>query len=134
LAEGIPARLTPGEGRKFGLTVGIAFLVLGGVSHWRGHDTAPYVLWALGGLLTLGGLAAPVALSPVHRAWMGFAHQLSRVTTPLFMGLVYFVVLTPIGWVVRLVSRNPLVHPAGETGYWVTRAADDQRSTLDRQF
>jgi hypothetical protein len=134
LAEGIPARLTPAEGRKFGLTVGLAFLVLGGISHWRGHNIAPYVMWALGGSLTLGGLVAPVALSPVHKAWMGFAHQLSRVTTPLFMGLVYFVVLTPIGWVVRLVSRNPLQHAAGAAGYWRPRADGDQRSTLGRQF
>ena len=135
LADGIPARLTPQEGRKFGLTVGIAFLVLGGISHWRGHTVAPLVLWSIGGLLTAGGLLIPGQLSGVHRAWMGLSHLLSKVTTPLFMGLVYFLVITPMGLLMRMFSRNPMVHRPDAAGYWVVRKPDpDQANSLTRQF
>jgi len=135
VAEGIPARLTAREGRKFGLTVGIAFLVLAGLSLWRGHDRAPLILGGLGLLLALAGLLVPSHLGPVFRAWMGVAHALSRITTPIFMGLVYFVVLTPTGLLMRLFGKRPLrARPNGE-GFW---AAHDPRSndagSLTRQF
>jgi hypothetical protein len=43
---------------------------------------------------------------------MKLAHALSKVTTPIFMGIVYFVVLTPIGFIRRSFGGNPLVHKA----------------------
>ncbi len=52
MAARIPARLSPAEGRKFGLTVGIAFLILGSVLRfWRHKETAGAVLGGLGALL-----------------------------------------------------------------------------------
>jgi len=134
LETGVPARLSPAEGRKFGLVVGGAFLLFGGISHWRGHTVAPLVLWSLGGVLVLGGLLIPGMLGPVHRAWMGFAHALSKITTPIFMGLVYFVVLAPVGLVRRLFGHNSLVRPEGST-FWAARPeGSDRRSDLQRQF
>jgi hypothetical protein len=130
LAKPVPARLTPAEGRKFALTVGIAFVVLAGLSKWRGHVVPPLVLGGLGIALVLAGLVLPGHLSGVHRAWMGLAHALSKVTTPIFMGLVYYLVLTPIGLIMRALGKNPL-HHGGESG-WVRR--DQTRSDLQRQF
>ncbi len=136
LADGIPARLSPAENRKFGLTVGTAFAVLGAISRWRGHDTAPYVLWSLGGALIAGGLLLPAQLDVVRRGWMGFAHALSKVTTPIFMGVVYFLVLTPMGVVRRAFGHNTLIHRASlEQGYWVTRTPrPDADEAMRRQF
>jgi hypothetical protein len=136
VAGTIPARLTPAQqGRKFGLTVGIAFLVFAGISLWRGHDLAPRILGALGGTLVLAGLLIPALLLPVERGWMRFAHLLSKVTTPIFMGLVYFLVFTPFGIVRRLAGKNALVHKSDAGSYWVTldRAARARRS-MRRQF
>lgn len=135
MATGVPARLTPREGRKFGLTVGIAFLILGGVSFWRGHDTAPWVLWSLGGLLTAAGLVIPGQLAPVHAAWMRFGLALSKITTPIFMGVIYFVVLTPTALLRRLFGGNPLARQAVNGSYWVGRTSQsDQSRLMTRQF
>ena len=136
MAGAVPARLTPRQqGRKFGLTLGIAFLVLAGISFWRGHSAVPAVLGAIGGALLLGALAMPAALLPIERGWMAFAHALSRVTTPLFMGIVYFLAFTPFGVARRLMGRNALVHARRDGSYWVTldRAARKRRS-MQRQF
>ena len=43
-----------------------------------------------------------IALRPVYRGWMRFGLLLSRVTTPLILGIVFFLVITPIGLVRRL--------------------------------
>jgi len=134
LATGISAGLTPREGRRFGLLIGAVFVALGAISHWRGHAVAPVVLWVIGGALLLGGVLFPGALGPVYRGWMGLARLLSRVTTPLFMGLIYFGLFTPVGFIRRLFGRNALVRPAGAT-FWVSRdPAAGRRSDLSRQF
>jgi hypothetical protein len=133
LATRVPARLSAREGRKFGLTVGIAFAVLGGVAWWRGREVLAVGFWTAGGLLILAGLAVPTGLGPVQRAWMGLAHAISKVTTPIFMGIVYFVVLLPVGVVMRLFGRNPLTtHHRRET-VWVSRG-ENRRGDLERQF
>ena len=128
---------TAAQGRKFGLTLAGAFAVLAALTWWRGRDMAPVILGALGFLLLAGGLAAPARLEPVERAWMKLAHLLSRVTTPIFMAIVYFVVLTPTGWVRRTAGKNPLVHAVENESYWKTRAPSDQEKVarrMERQF
>lgn len=133
MASAIPARLSPAEGRKFGLTVGAAFLLLAALLWWRGKPAAP-VFGALGALLGLAAAAIPSRLGPIQRAWMGLAHLISRVTTPIFMGVVYFVVLTPIGLVRRAFGRNPMALRAASGSYWVSRHDDAMRSGMERQF
>jgi len=133
MGDGIPGRLTPREGRKFGLLVGVAFLVLAGISLWRGHEWPPRVLAVVGGLLVLGGTLIPGRLGLVYRAWMGFAQLLSRVTTPVFLGVVYFVVMTPIGLLRRAFGKNPLRHRAINDSYWKAPPSGG-KSDLTTQF
>lgn len=135
MATAVPARLSASEGRKFGLTVGIAFLVITGILVWRDHMRAVPYVGALGGLLVVAGLAIPTYLGPIQRAWMGLAHLISKVTTPIFMGVVYYVVLSPIGVLMRLFGRNPMRHPLSDGGYWVERAKEQTQSGgMERQF
>jgi hypothetical protein len=135
LENAIPARLTPKEGRRFGLTVGAAFLVLCAVLWWRNHQAAMLATALIGAGLIIGGVAIPGRLSPVYRAWMGLAHLLSKVTTPIFMGIVYFLVLTPVGLLLRVTRRRPLSRRHATSGYWVDRSEDTRQSgSMERQF
>ncbi len=130
----VPARLTAGEGRKFGLTVGIAFLVLAALLHfWRHRETAGAVMGAIGLVLVVAALAAPTHLGPVQRGWMGLAKAISRVTTPIFMGVVFFIVVTPIGLLMRALGRRPLVHEPADGSFWLAPASGG-RSDIERQF
>jgi hypothetical protein len=135
MAAGIPARLSAADGRKFGLTVGTAFLAFGAIALWRGKQRTAMVLFALGGLLVVAALVAPTALGPVERAWMGLALAISKVTTPIFMGIVYFVVILPIGLVRRLTGNSPIVPPERAASRWDSHepaVADGER--MERQF
>jgi hypothetical protein len=130
----IPARLSPGEGRRFGLLVGGAFLALGVISSWRGHQVAPVVLWTIGGVLFAAGLLIPGYLGPVYRGWMGFAVALSKITTPIVMGVIYYGLFTPMGLIRRLFGRNALIRAQGHS-FWISREAGaGRRSDLSRQF
>jgi len=134
LAAGIPARLTAAQGRRFGLTVGIAFLVIAAIVLWREHYKTAIVFGALGALLVLAGLLVPTRLGPIERGWMQFAHAISKVTTPIVMGIMYLVVMTPFGIGRRLFGGNPLEHRPDEQGFWRSRPAERRRSNLSRQF
>ena len=130
MAGPIPARLSPAEGRKFGLTVGIAFGVLAGISYWRGHVLPVQILGGLGGVLI--ALVIPGKLGPVYRAWMGLALMISKVTTPIFLGIVYFLVIAPIGVLMRLFGKNPLRHEPEQGSHWLSRP--EARGTMSNQF
>ena len=148
MAQRVSARLTARDGRRFGLTVGAAFLVLAFLLWWRAQGSlsgllvAPVVLhkrhvlaalFALGGAsLMLAGLTLPTHLGGIQRAWMALAQGLSKVTTPMFMAAVYFLVLTPTAIVMRLLGRNPLVSARPGASAWIPRA--QQTSDLERQF
>jgi hypothetical protein len=127
--------LTPEEGRKFGLTVGGAFLVLSAVLWWRGKPGTAAVTCSLGSILFLAGLAVPGSLGPIYRAWMGLAHLMSKVTTPIFMGVTYFLVLTPVGLLMRALGKNPLVHRPQVRSNWYDRSTEQpEPSRMERQF
>jgi hypothetical protein len=132
LAARVPARLSPAEGRRFGVTVGLAFLVFAALAWWRDHRVVASVLGAVGGLLVLAAAVIPGQLGPVQRGWMGLAHAISRVTTPVFMGILYFAVLTPFGIVRRTFGRSPLHRSRTATTFWIARPS--RRSDLTRQF
>jgi drug/metabolite transporter superfamily protein YnfA len=134
MAHGVSARLTAAEGRKFGLLVGGAFLALGALLAWRSHPFAGSVAAALGGVLVVAGLAVPTRLGPVYRGWMGFALAISKMTTPIVMGAIYFLVLTPSGLLARLFGHRPLSRPPGTVTYWQSRPAGARRGEMNHQF
>ncbi len=113
---------TRSELRRFGLTVGGVFLVLGALSAWRGHHLPPRVLGALGTTLAVPALLFPAVLAPVERAWMAMAHAVGAFNTRLILGLLYYVVITPAG-VLRRLARDPLERRLGTSSpsHWIPR-------------
>jgi hypothetical protein len=109
-------------------------MALAGLFYWREFQTASGIAAGLGTLLIVAGLVIPAHLGPVYRGWMKLALLISKVTTPIFMGVVYFLVLTPTGLLLRAFGHRSLVS-AGKGGtHWVTREDSKRRSVLDRQF
>ena len=132
MARGIPARLTAAEGRKFALTVGTAFLVFSGIAWWRDYALMARILGGLGAAFWIAGLTVPALLGPVQRVWMGLAHLISRITTPIILGVIYFLVMMPIGTLMRLMGRNPVKHQPVNDSFWSPRT--DPRGRLTNQF
>jgi len=125
------------KGRRFALTLAAAFAVLATIAYLRHRPVTLEVLGILAVVMALAGIAIPSMLEPVERGWMALAHALSKVTTPIFMGIVYFVVLTPMAFIRRLAGGNPMTHKIAGDSYWVARAKPDpeaSRKRMERQF
>ncbi len=136
MATGLSARLSPKELRRFGVTVAIPLALLAGLGVWRGHTVLPGVLGGLAAVL--GGLAflAPRLLGPVQKVWMSMAEALGWFNTRVLLGVVYFVVMTPTGIVMRLMGRDPLDRRLGDrASYWVQRRRHpNPRGSMERRF
>jgi hypothetical protein len=89
---------------------------------------------SLGALLLGGALIAPAALLPVERAWMRLAHAISKVTTPILMGVVWFIVVTPTALIRRALGKSQIERDLKAPTFWVHREEGHRRGDLERQF
>ena len=106
--------------REFGFIVGGILVLLSVWWLYRGkfHQVAPITL-PLGSVLVLLGLVFPRALVYPNKAWMTLAEALSFVSTRIILAFVFFVIVTPIGFVKRLSGWDPLHRRAAASdSYW----------------
>ena len=94
--------------RRFGLMVGGIF---GAIGVWpavvRGQSPRFWMV-GLAVALAVPALLAPRILAPAHRAWMALGDGLGWINTRLVLGLIFFGVVTPTGFVLRLTGRDPM--------------------------
>ena len=95
--------------REFGLVMsGCIGLFFGLLIPWMLRR--PFPLWprVAAGVLLPWSLAAPRSLRLVYLGWMKLGSFLNRITTPVILGIVYFIVITPIGIIMRLQGKDPM--------------------------
>lgn len=121
--------------RDFGLTTGAIVAGLFGLFFpWFLERPTPLWPWVIAAILVVWGLVAPLSLRPVYRGWMRFGLLLSKITTPLIMGILFFLIFVPAGLVMRLLARDPLSRrrDAGAATYRVP--GDPAARRLDKPY
>jgi hypothetical protein len=78
-------------------------------------------LWAVAGAVFLWSLVSPRTLPPVYRAWMRFGEALGAVTSTLMLSILYYLVVTPVGLLMRATGTDPLDRRGGRATYWKER-------------
>ena len=128
-------RRTDRELRRFGGVMAVALVVLSLLVLWPHRPAWPYLAFAAA-TFAVFGLAAPRALRPIEEGWMTLAGWLSVAMTYVVLVLAYFLVITPIGLVRRLLHRDPLGlrFDKGAASYWVPVDRDGPGSRADRPF
>jgi len=125
-----------GSDRSFGLVFTLVFSIVGLLPLTGG---APIRVWALviAGLFFAAALLLPGLLNPLNRLWLRFGLLLNRVVSPVVLGLLFYLVFTPIGFLMRMLGKDPLgmrPDPRAES-YWISREppGPDPR-TMPKQF
>ncbi len=111
------------ELRKFAWIMATALVIFGSIGLWRNARAIPLILFALAGLFLLSGLVIPSALNPVYKAWMGLAGVLAWINTRVILGLFFYLILTPVALIVRLVRDDVLRRKLDRScpSYWHIR-------------
>ena len=102
--------------RSFGLVTGAIIMVLFGLFFpWLLEVGIPRWPWILGGVLGVWGLVHPTSLRPVYTNWMKFGLLLSKITTPIVMGIVFYGVIFPMGLIMKVIGHDPMRRKLDET-------------------
>jgi len=97
--------------RQFGLMLGAIFMVLFGfILPWSwGWESSPNYLWvAIGALVLVWALVAPESMRALYHAWMRVAMAIGNVVNGIILAVVYFVVIAPMGIVMRVMGKDPM--------------------------
>ena len=108
--------------RSFGYVFAVFCALVAAISwyydgtHWH---------WWLGaaGLFALVAVARPALLAPLNRLWSKFGLLLAAVISPVVLGLVFYLCITPIGFLMRLCGKDPMRlrrEPEADS-YWIRR-------------
>jgi hypothetical protein len=122
--------------RNFGfVTGGLVAGLFGLILPWFLDVRIPVWPWIVGGILALWAVVAPDTLKSIYRAWMRFGLLLSRITTPLILGLVFFLVFVPFALAMRLMKRDSMMRKLDTTAT-TYRVASRQppREGVERPF
>jgi uncharacterized membrane protein len=130
--------LTDRRARRVGLELG-GFLVVAAavVAYRRGPAPLAVIAGVLGAFLLVLVATRSVLIVPIAGRWMRVGSALSRVTTPVFLTVVYLLVFTPMAWMRRMLGRSPIVRAPASATYWVrreARPAEELRESMERQF
>lgn len=121
--------------RRFGVTVGLAILLLGSVLLWRQHS-ASWLLISSGALLLVAAGVAPSSLKWVHGPWMISSLALGWIVTRIILTTLFFLVITPIGLLQRLVGKSAIevAFTNESASYWQRRPAPPVPEDYEKQF
>ena len=121
--------------RKFGIVMAVAFALLASLLLWRERPAGPYLLYVSAAFL-VAALILPPVLAPIERVWMALARLLQVVMPTLILTLMFFVVMTPMGFLLRLSGKDLLDmrrDPDAES-YWVPVEPDGPASRSDKPY
>jgi Saxitoxin biosynthesis operon protein SxtJ len=108
--------------RAFGFVFAIFFSLVG-LAPLRTHHSVRWWALTLALLFLAVALLRPVWLNPFNRLWTKLGLLLGRVVSPIVMGLLFFLVVTPTAFLFRLLGKDPLrlaPEPDAST-YWIER-------------
>lgn len=91
--------------RKFGIGTGCTIVIIALLLMIFEKDFYQYFFY-IGGILVLTGLIAPIILLPVQKIWMGFAVIMGYIVSRIILILLYFLVFTSIGIILRLSGKD----------------------------
>jgi hypothetical protein len=108
--------------RSFGIVFAVVFAVIGLWPLLVGRGPR---LWsvAVGAVFLICAFVLPKALAPLNRLWLRFGLLLHRIVSPIALGIMFFLVITPTGLLMRALGKDPLrlKFDRNLASYWIDR-------------
>jgi len=119
--------------KGFGILFFIVFLLVGLWPLLKGDSPRIY-FFPIAVLFLILGLINSKILTPLNKTWVKFGELLGAIIAPIVMGLVYFFILTPLSFLVRITGKDLLNVKFSNKfkTYWIKRSKD--LGSMDKQF
>lgn len=121
--------------RQFGISIGIILMIIAGFLFWKEKDTFQIFL-TCGIVLCVLGVVIPIILKPIYLPWMIFATFLGWIMTRLILSLLFYIIFTLIGVILRLFGKQflELKWNRQNNTYWNYRSVKPERESYEKQF
>lgn len=120
---------------KFGYFFTFIFLIASIYFYFIENSIAFLVLGTCSIVFFLITLFKAEILRPLNKLWMGFGLVLGVIVSPIVMGIIFFMIFTPIGLLMRLFGRDELLLQfKTKPSYWTKRNNDMLSNSFSRQF
>ena len=128
---------SPTEIRWFGVMFAVFFGLIGLVARgWWGRPEIAKWIWIVGAVVFVVYYAVRPLQRPIYLGWLYAAYPIGWTISHLLLFVVYFVVITPVGLVLRLFGKDPLERrfDADAESYWTARERVEDPRRYFRQF
>ena len=128
----INMELKKSSNKSFGVVFFIVFII---IAFWPLLNHEAYRLWAIfiSLIFLILGLINSKLLTPLNILWFKFGILLGKIVSPLVMGIIFFVVVTPIALLMKLFKKDVLNLKFNKNNsYWIEK--DKQKSKMKNQF
>ncbi len=124
------------QSKHFGLLLSIFFFILAFYLIFIKSIFLGQFLLILSGTFFLVSIAIPKSLSRITKLWLRFGDILGRVVSPITLGLIFFILIAPIGMLTRLFGRDELLlKKKNKKSYWLARQKTDEKfNSFENQF
>lgn len=122
--------------RTFGLFFAGVFVIVAAYFFYHQTQTTAWIFAGLAALFIVLALAVPDVLLPLNKLWMRFGFLLGMIISPIVLGVIFFLLFTPIGLIMRLFGRDELRLKLRDTAsHWKTRETGDvENESFKHQF
>ena len=108
---------------KFGWFFSAIFALIALYSYLHNIKSMAFVAGIIFFLFLATTLVAPKALKQLNRIWFEFGFLLGKIVSPIVLGVLFFVLITPIAMITRLFGRDELkMKKSSVESYWVSRS------------
>ncbi len=108
--------------KKFGFFFSMFFFMTGAYFFVNKIHLPAYIFLCFSFFFILAAFIKPIILQPVNKYWMKFGLMLGIMFNPIFLGILYFGVFTPISIITRLFNRDELkIKFKKNVTYWLIR-------------
>lgn len=120
--------------KSFGILFGSIFLIIAIYFVFQKNNYFSFVSFLLSFSFFIMSIFKPILLLPLNRLWMRFGLLLSLILNPIVLGVIFFVLITPIGIISRLFGRDELrVKLKEKNSYWVVSNLNNNKETSFKQ-
>jgi hypothetical protein len=118
--------------KSFGIVFFIFFLIISLYPLVNQNELRIWALFLSFIFLVLGLMNSKI-LSPLNTAWFKFGIFLGKIISPIVMGIIFFLVVTPIAFLMRMLKKDLLNLKFNKnSSYWIEKT--DPKSTMKNQF
>ena len=121
-----------GSNRSFGIVFFVVFLI---ISIWPISSGGDLRLWSvsIAFIFLILGILNSKILTPLKKIWIKFGELLGKIISPIVLGIIFFLLITPIGLLMKILGKDLLnIKYTKNKTYWINRLKD--LGSMNKQF